>query len=221
LPLPDLPDFEGLLDGLSEGVLALSPTRAILFANAALAPLLNRPPRDCRGIPLWEALRHRDIGALADAVLREGQEISREVVVAAPEERVFHVRARPRVPSGAVLVFNDLTSLRRLERLRQEFVANVSHELKTPLTALRAALETLLDGAMDDPAHARDFLETAEQEVHRLQRLIDDLLDLSRWERPGAAPRLPTSTPFDEVARNTFAALRPLAAKKNVTLEAR
>ncbi|MBK6881265.1 MAG: hypothetical protein IPH01_10935 [Elusimicrobia bacterium] len=92
----------------------------------------------------------------------------------------------------------------------------MSHELKTPLTALRASLETLLDGALDDKVHARDFLATALDQVERLQRLIDDLLALSRLEKSGAAPA--AACDAAEVGRRVLAALTPVAAKHNVTI---
>jgi two-component system phosphate regulon sensor histidine kinase PhoR len=90
-----------------------------------------------------------------------------------------------------VLTFHDVTPLRRLENLRKDFVANVSHELKTPLTALRAALETLAGWGLNDPTHARDFLQTAQDQTARLQRLIEDLLNLSRLEHRSTSPRSP------------------------------
>lgn len=214
----DFPAGEELLEALSEGVLVLSSTGLIRWTNGALAPLLNRPPDQCRGVPLWEALRHRDIGALADEALRLRRESSREVIGGGPEERTYGVRARPLPEGGALLVFEDQTELRRLERLRRDFVANVSHELKTPLTALRASIETLLEGALEDPGHARDFLNTAQDEVLRLQRLIDDLLELARWDRPGPPPRSGTAS-FDTVARKTINVLRSLAERREVRLE--
>jgi two-component system phosphate regulon sensor histidine kinase PhoR len=83
---------------------------------------------------------------------------------------------------GIILVFHDTTELRRLERVRQEFVANVSHELKTPLSVIKACIETLLDGAVDDPQHRGPFLERIADQAEHLHRLILDLLSLARIE---------------------------------------
>ncbi|HEY8532174.1 MAG TPA: ATP-binding protein, partial [Limnochorda sp.] len=106
-----------------------------------------------------------------------------------PAERELQIRSAPLRSvagglDGAVAVLRDVTEMRRLEQVRTEFVANVSHELRTPLTAIKGFIETLLDGAVDDPATARRFLEIVRRETDRLVRLINDLLDLSRLESP-------------------------------------
>jgi two-component system phosphate regulon sensor histidine kinase PhoR len=110
----------------------------------------------------------------------------REVTLSVPVPRVLQVQAVPLrlggAGAGVVLVLYDVTELRRLEQVRTEFVANVSHELRTPLTAIRGYLETLLEGALGDPAHARPFLEVAHRHTARMGRLIDDLTDLSNIE---------------------------------------
>src|SRR6202040_169784 len=95
-----------------------------------------------------------------------------------------HESARPaeEEPSGAVVVLHDVTELRRLERVRQDFVANVSHEFKTPLTAIQGFAETLLAGALEDPQNNRRFLEIIRDQATRLARLTDDLLKLARIE---------------------------------------
>ena len=91
-------------------------------------------------------------------------------------------RGRTEKPSGAVVVLHDVTELRRLERVRQDFVANVSHEFKTPLTAIQGFAETLLAGALDDPSNNRRFLEIIRNHAMRLARLTNDLLKLARIE---------------------------------------
>ncbi|MBL0059424.1 MAG: PAS domain-containing protein [Elusimicrobia bacterium] len=212
-----------LVDSLSEGVLAVDRARRVVLANPALSGLLNRPPLDAIGKPLWEVLRHRELGELVDGAMAGGPGGTRELGFGTGPERTFLVRASPLrsegKTDGAVLTFSDISHLRRLENLRKEFVANVSHELKTPLTALRAALETLLDGALEDPAHAREFLETAQEQAERLQRLIEDLLALSLLERPGVAPQRAACSLHTIVAR-VLKTLEPLARKENVSLSA-
>lgn len=209
-----------LLDSLSEGVAVMDARQNLLAANTALAPLLNRPPSDVRGEPLWTVLRHRELSDMVARVLNGGPEETLELTFPLTEPRLYRVRAAPvgvAGERGALLTFIDLTQTRRLENTRKEFVANVSHELKTPLTALRAALETLLEGALQDPNHAEDFLNTALNQVDRLQRLIEDLLALSRLEKPGAT-ETNASCRVGEVARRVIAALSPLASKRNITL---
>lgn len=214
------PFLASLLNALSQGVLALGEGGRVLLANDALSPVLNRPPAETIGLRLWEVLRQRDVTDLADRGLA-GRAEEREIVFQTSPERIFRVRSFPfqhRGGPGLWLTFDDLTHARRLENIRKDFVANVSHELKTPLTALRAALETLVDGAVDDPAAAKDFLSTAQDQVDRLQRLIDDLLTLSRLEKPGSAAPTGARAEVADVARRVAAALGPLARKKNLSI---
>lgn len=214
------PFLASLLNALSQGVLALGEGGRVLLANEALSPVLNRPPEQTIGLRLWEVLRQRDVTDLADRGLA-GRAEEREIALQTSPERLYRVRSFPfqhRGGLGVWLTFDDLTHARRLENVRKDFVANVSHELKTPLTALRAALETLVDGAVDDPVAAKDFLSTAQDQVERLQRLIDDLLTLSRLEKPGAAAPVGARSEVAEIARRVATALGPLARKKNVSI---
>jgi two-component system phosphate regulon sensor histidine kinase PhoR len=216
-PPPPPVDAAAILSGLEEGVLVLDADRRVKTANGALAPYLNRPPAQTPGAYLWEILRHRDVTELVDAVQKGGRPAPREIAFPTPEERIARVTAHPLGQGSTLLTFLDLTHTRRLETLRREFVANVSHELKTPLTALRAAIETLLDGALSDPAHARDFLDTALHQVQRLQRLIDDVLTLSRMERTEEPAR---SAHCDAVvvARRALDTFSALAAQRGISL---
>jgi two-component system phosphate regulon sensor histidine kinase PhoR len=117
-----------------------------------------------------------------------------------------------------LLVLNDVTELRRLERVRSEFVANVSHELRTPLTCIKGYLETLLDGALDDRAHARRFLEVAGTHAERLDRLIDDLLELSNIES-GRVTLVPMRLDLGDVVAGVEAMFERQTAQSRLTLE--
>ena len=199
----------------------MDENRRILLANPVITPLLNQPASESIGKPIWEVLRHRELNELLDRAFQNGRGEKRELSFGSGPH-LFEVRATPLKGgpgTGVVLTFHDVTPLRRLENLRKDFVANVSHELKTPLTALRAALETLLDGALEDPAHARDFLQTAQEQTERLQRLIEDLLTLSRLEHP-TAPRSPAACVFQEIGGRVLKALEPIAQKEGVSLTA-
>jgi two-component system phosphate regulon sensor histidine kinase PhoR len=218
-PPPDPVTPLDIIAALDQGVMAVAPDRKVTLCNDAMASVLNRPPAAAVGRPLWEVLRHREIIEAVDRILGGGPEEVREVSFPVPTETIWRFRARP-LAAGALLTFADLTNIRRLETVRKDFVANVSHELKTPLTSLRAALETLLDGALEDPAHGRDFLSTALEQVERLQRLIEDLLVLSRLERHEESARTGRSA-LQPAARRILDALRPLAEKAGIALEAR
>ena len=126
-----------------------------------------------------------ELVAAVRQVLPGGEEVTGEVEVGTVRPRSFSVTAAPVHAAGvnsAVLVLHDITELRRLERVRRDFVANVSHEFKTPLTAIQGFAETLLGGALDDKANRAHFVEIIRDHARRLARLTDDLLKLSRIE---------------------------------------
>ncbi len=186
-----------LMDEVGEGLMALTNDARILRINPAAGSLLG----------LVEVLPFSPVGSLVrDPVLRDFLEASvvraegrLEVTVG---DRELEVRTKRGTAGGAVVLLVDITEIRRLEAVRTDFVANASHELKTPLTVIRAAAETVLDG--DLPAGLRDrFLRSIEGNTERLQRLVDDLLDLSRYEsgawRPEREPLL-----VQEVARQAW-----------------
>jgi two-component system phosphate regulon sensor histidine kinase PhoR len=134
---------------------------------------------------LVESLRQADLIALVRQALPGAEEVTGEVEVGTVRRRNFSVTAAPvraAGANGAVLVLHDITELRRLERVRRDFVANVSHEFKTPLTAIQGFAETLLNGALDDKANRKRFVEIIREHARRLARLTDDLLKLSRIE---------------------------------------
>jgi two-component system phosphate regulon sensor histidine kinase PhoR len=181
----DRQQLRTILSGMVEGVVALDADQRILFANDRALQLLEFPTRTPVGRRLWEVVRQRP---LLDVVRRalEGPDPAREELGwsgSIPRSLTVHAARLPGPPPrGAVLVIHDTSELRRLERLRQDFVANVSHELKTPLSVIQAAVETLLDGAADEPQHRARFLEQIAGQTERLHHLILDLLSLARIE---------------------------------------
>jgi two-component system phosphate regulon sensor histidine kinase PhoR len=181
----DRQQLRTILSGMVEGVVALDAEQRILFANERAAQLLEFQAQTAVGRKLWEVVRQR---ALQEVVRRAlaGPEPYREELNwngQANRSLTVHAARLPGEPvRGAVLVVHDTSELRRLERLRQEFVANVSHELKTPLSVIKAGVETLLDGAANDPRYRGPFLEQIAEQSERLHALILDLLSLARIE---------------------------------------
>ncbi len=179
-----------VLGGMVEGVLAVDPRRRLLFANASADALFGLDSRSV-GRFLPELIRSPQIQEAIEAALSGPGVYTGEVTLTGrepypkPHARMLAVhgaRLPGPPPAGAVLVFHDVSELRRLERMRQDFVANVSHELKTPLASIKAYTETLLDWALhDDEVNAR-FLHRIEEQAERLERLILDLLDLARLD---------------------------------------
>lgn len=166
-----------LVESMVEGVIAADERGRITTANPAARRLLGYDPLD--PLPdLAELFRVKAAREVVDAVLAGTAVQDREVEL---DGRSVLLNARPLPAGGAVLVMHDLTELRRLEAIRRDFVANVSHELKTPLTSISGYAETLLS-LPPDPEMGRAFLGTILGNARRMQRLVDDLLDLSRIE---------------------------------------
>lgn len=179
----DRQQLRTVLSSMVEGVIAIGPDHRILFANDRAGELFEFQAPRAVGRPLWDLVRQRPIQEVVRSAMKDGASHSSELTWSGPGARNLsvHVAGLP-ASRGAVLVFHDNTELRRLENLRQEFVANVSHELKTPLAIIKACVETLIDGAMDDPAHRGKFLERIDDQSERLHALILDLLRLARIE---------------------------------------
>lgn len=181
----DRQQLRTILSGMVEGVVALDSTQRILFANETALKLLGLTNTTTEGKRLWELIRNRDLMDLVSDSLAQSDPKKKELAwsLGAAKSLTIHAARLPGVPvRGAVLVLHDTTELRRLERLRQDFVANVSHELKTPLAVIKVCAETLADGAMDDSVNRMRFLNQILDQSERLNTLIMDLLSLARIE---------------------------------------
>lgn len=181
----DRQQMRAVLSGMVEGVVALDAGQRILFANDRAAQLLDFPIDKAVGRKLWELVRQRSLQDLVSRAMTGPGPCFEELSWNSPgvKSLTIHASRLPGSPKpGALLVFHDTSELRRLERVRQEFVANVSHELKTPLSIIKANVETLLDGAVEDPQHRGLFLERIGEQSERLHNLILDLLSLARIE---------------------------------------
>lgn len=177
--------MEAILANLNEVVLALDASGRVLLTNLSLLSFFGVDPAEAQGKNILEVIRHHELEKLVRQVLATGTAVRQELKFLTPQPRTFTVRLTPiTTPEGpgVVVVLRDVTEQKRLEQLRSEFVANVSHELRTPLTAIRGFVETLRDGAVEDPTTASEFLKIIESETGRLEKLVEDLLDLSRLE---------------------------------------
>lgn len=172
---------------MEEGIILLDRRKRVVMTNPSARAIFDIPDEGAAGRHLLEITRHFQLEDATDQVLRGEGPLTREFSQALPEEKNLEVHLAPLghrgdEPTGVLMVMRDITRFRRLERVRSDFVANVSHELQTPLTSIKGFAETLIDGALDDPATARRFVGIIHDEASRLTRLIDDLLDLSRLE---------------------------------------
>lgn len=175
-----------LFNSMIEGLLLLDRTGKIYLANRAFKTLFGLKT-ELRGKTIIEALRLHELDELVQRVQAEGQVFDYELKLPDLSERWLRVNAAGISNSagereGMILVFHDLTRLKQLERTREEFVANVSHELRTPLSLIKGYVETLLDGARNNPEVAERFLKIIERNASRLDLLIQDLLTISALE---------------------------------------
>jgi len=175
-----------LFNSMLEGLLLLDRNRRIYLANRAFKNLFGLKT-ELRGKTVMEALRVHELAALVERVESDGQVFDYELKLPELSERWLQVNAAAIFNSagereGTILVFHDLTRLKQLERAREEFVANVSHELRTPLSLIKGYVETLLDGARNNPEVVERFLKIIERNTQRLDLLIQDLLTISALE---------------------------------------
>lgn len=181
---------EAILSSMTEGVLALDLDRRIAWLNEAAAVMLRVRAARLVGSPLHEVVPHAAFLDAVDAAVANPHPVECEATIGSRPQTVLWIHAAAlRNGAGArvgtVFVFNDLTHMRHLQRVRQDFVANVSHELKTPVTAIKGVVETLLDGSRHDPDAVSRFLDIVQRQAAHLDRIVDDLLLLSRLEAQG------------------------------------
>ncbi len=179
---------EAILASMTEGVLAVDEHLRVTFCNQALARLTGtRAPSS--GMPLMELVRDTLLQETLSEVVRSGQPAKLNLQIPAGGGRSFELQAAPLISGGkpgdkpgAIAILHDITDLERLENVRKDFVANVSHEFRTPLAAIAGYSETLLDGAIDDHANNRKFLEIIRSNAIRLNSIAADLLTLSELQ---------------------------------------
>ena len=201
-----------LVEALSDGVLAADNRGTVISTNAAARRLLGYGPTEPLP-PLSELFHDRAHRALMREVLTGAVLEGRELDLG---DRTVLVSARPLADGGTLLVLNDVSELRLLETIRRDFVANVSHELKTPLTAIAGYAETLAAEALD--SQAVGFAQTIVDNARRMQRLVDDLLDLSRIESGGWRPE-PRMLGVDAAAREAWRPFAERASSRTIELE--
>lgn len=175
-----------ILHHLSEGVIGVDSRQRILFINPSAASILRVNAAAALDKTMLEVTHHTSVEeTMAQAMKRQNYQTA-EIALTYPEEKVLRFSAIG-LPSEAgkmrgIVTFYDVTKVRNLENTRREFVANVSHELKTPLTSIHGFIETLLGGALKDTAQSETFLKMMREDTERLNRLIHNLLELSRIE---------------------------------------
>ncbi|MCW2925308.1 MAG: hypothetical protein JWM98_2712 [Thermoleophilia bacterium] len=220
-------DLGRILRGLSEGVVAVDRAGIVVHANPAAIGLLGLDGASCLGSHMFVAIPHPAACELIEDVMRGEGRVTRELVIERPEgDSVLVVAVRSLRKAGrddgeaegAIAVVRDVTELRRLERSRQDFFGNVSHELKTPVTAIRGSIETIIDDPEMLPEVRARFLDGARRHAVRLGSLVTDLISLARLEGdPGALQLAPVEV--EGVTCEVFAEVAEDAARREVRLE--
>lgn len=211
---------------MSEGVLVLDIDNRVEAYNRAFRSMIGSRFGEIRGKTLLEAFRSTDLQDFYERFIATENPISKVIDIREPVPRVFEItisaiKGLPHNDRKTMLVFHDITRIKKLERMRADFIANVTHELKTPLTAILGFIETLKGGAIDDRQTAVKFLDVIDRQTARLNRLIDDLLVISNIEMgemkfhfEGIAPGDPINTALSIIERK--AREKGIAVKKDI-----
>src|SRR4030043_2358558 len=213
--------MEAILRNMSDGLILTDTKGRIILTNSAIMNLFGIVS-NIEGKTVMETLRKAELMEVTSKVLESGEAVSLEFEVTHPKDVYLMVTAAPffikEDISGVVLTFHDITRLKKLEDIRKDFVANVSHEIKTPITAIKGFTETLLDGALDDRENARKFLETIKNHSERLNTLVNDLLTLSSIEL-GDIKVEKTNVDLNEVVDAVFVTLKDKARSERLYLK--
>ncbi|MBI1841250.1 MAG: PAS domain-containing protein [Verrucomicrobia bacterium] len=207
-----------IFDSMLEGVAIVDVSLRIEMANLAFRRFMN-VTSDLEGRTLASGVESLDIARFAKQLQSVGMVVGMEIVLGDPPVRILQANgSRLSGDQGYLVVLHDMTRLKEMERTRRDFVANVSHELRTPLALIKGFVETLLDGAMTDPANCARFLQTISKHTDRLIYLIEDLLTLSRLESGRIALN---RQPFElrDLVQEVFDDLKSVTAERTVRLE--
>ncbi|MBW2435461.1 MAG: PAS domain-containing protein, partial [Deltaproteobacteria bacterium] len=217
--------LETVLTSMLEGVIAIDTEERIVSINQAAAQLFENEPHNCRGKSIQEIIRSPALQQFIRQALSSKNPSEKDITVFQNEERVIGVKGSPLLDAnqhqiGTLVVFHDVTRLRRLENMRRDFVANVSHEIKTPLTAIKGFVETLQQGNVEEIHERERFLGIIQKHVDRLDAIIEDLLALSRIEQENEKKEIKfESVKIGDVFQAAIQLCRPKADEKNIRID--
>lgn len=208
----------------SDALIAINKEGNIIIFNNMASAVFGIPVEKALKKKIWGVIKNPEFTKAFVSLVKDSGASHREQVVLFPGERIFLVQMIP-VKSedgrvlGALAILKDLTEIHKIEKAMNQFVANVSHELKTPLTSIKGFVETLLEGALEDPVVCRKFLQVINEETNRLARLILDLLDISSFPtRQNELKLKPVSV--EKIIGNAVKILKPVAVQKNIKVDA-
>jgi two-component system phosphate regulon sensor histidine kinase PhoR len=211
---------EAILAAMKEGVLAVDSRLNVTFCNSAFAEAVG-DHGIAEGVPLIKIVRHPVLLQLMKRVIDTGAAFRERLQLATTETRSFDVYAAPFISEsfrGAIAILHDVTPAERLERVKRDFIANVSHEIRTPIATIRGYAETLLEGALEDIENRRKFVETIQATAVRLNNIAVDLLTLSEVES-GWPDARPSPVSVSDVVQGAVRAVEPAANLLAVSLK--
>ncbi|OGF50810.1 MAG: hypothetical protein A2231_04125 [Candidatus Firestonebacteria bacterium RIFOXYA2_FULL_40_8] len=215
--------LKAMLDSMVEGVIVLDTSGKLTLVNRAFEEIFGIKEEQVSEHSFIEAVRNPELDSFLKDVLETQRTREIELEMITPVERVFKIRAtffgkEEEGKKGLIAVFYDVTEIRKLERSKTDFVANVSHELRTPLASIKGFTETLLDGALEDKENNRKFLGIIQENVNRLDRLISDILELSKMESARLKP-VKDFFKINDAVLKAVEMLGPGSKKKNIKIE--
>jgi len=218
-----LAESQALLNGMEEGVLILNLHGRVQKMNAAMEGVLSQAYPTDIGKHYLEVFRDPELNEIIQTTLKDKKGQRRGLSPLGRPGKIFQVQSSlihypESGGEGVIVVFHDITELKRLERIRQDFVANVSHELRTPLTTIRGYVEALQDDGMDNISQAKQFLQIIERHTQRMEKIVSDLLLLSEIESPDRMLKKDTLH-IAELISSVVDALRPMAELKQQTVQ--
>jgi len=218
-------EIEAVLSSMIEGVIAMDKEERIISMNHAAATMFLCNAAEAQGRSIQEVVRNTVLHRFVTEALSSLEPIEKDIILYSNGERILDANGTILKDAdgkriGALIVLNDITRLSRLENIRHDFVANVSHEIKTPITAIKGFVETLRSGSVKDSKDIERFLEIIEKHVNRLESIIEDLLSLSRIEREAEEEKISLKeTRIKDVLLTAIQICEVKAAPKNIRLE--
>ncbi|MBN1627673.1 MAG: PAS domain-containing protein [Deltaproteobacteria bacterium] len=217
-------EIEAILSSMIEGVIAVDSEERIIIMNEAAGRMFGCNPSAVQGHSIQEAVRNTHLQQFISETLSDNKPVEKEIGLVSEEERYISghgtmIRNIEGKGLGALFVLSDITKLRRLENIRKDFVANVSHEIKTPITAIKGFVEILRDDTSKDENDIKRFLDIIAKHVNRLEAIIDDLLKLSRIEKDAETEGIQfAESEIKDVLESAVQAVKPLAGSKGTEI---
>jgi two-component system phosphate regulon sensor histidine kinase PhoR len=218
-------ELEAVLSSMVEGVFGVDREEHIVGMNQAASRILGCDLAQVKGRSVQETVRNPSLQRLIKKALSSGEPLEEDIVFFGKEEQVLNAHASPLQASGAaqrgvLIVLHDVTRLQRLENIRKDFVANVSHEIKKPITAIKGFVETLRDGGAENRQETDRFLGIIQKHVERLEAIVEDLLSLSRVEKESEKEEIPLMVqPIRDALAAALQLCQAKASAKDIRME--